>query len=60
MKDSDVMTAKEAAEYLRVSQFTLSRMDKDLRPGRTPGGHRRYRRSWLNKYMRNSRRKKRP
>lgn len=54
---SDVLTAKEAAKYLRVSLFTLERMDKELRPSKTPGGHRRYRRRWLNKYLENSQRR---
>ena len=55
MKKSDVMTAKEAAEYLRVSMFTLHRMDEKLKPAKLTGGHRRYRRRWLNKYYEDSR-----
>lgn len=37
-----LMTAKEAAEYLRVSLLTLSKIEKQggLVPFRTPGGHR--------------------
>lgn len=39
-----LMTAREAASYLRVSLSTLHRMEQrgDLTPLRTPGGHRRY------------------
>ena len=54
----NVMTAKEAARYLRVSMFTLSRIESQgsLVPYRTPGGHRRYSLKMLNKYLNNSRR----
>lgn len=39
-----LLTAREAAEYLRVSLSTLHRMEQQgyLQPLRTPGGHRRY------------------
>lgn len=52
-----LLTAKEAAEYLRVSVFTLGRMDKQglLVPFRTPGGHRRYSLEMLNEYLERSR-----
>jgi excisionase family DNA binding protein len=52
-----ILTAKEAAEYLRVSLYTLRRMEKDgsLIPFRTPGGHRRYSLSMLNEYLEESR-----
>ena len=56
MPKDEVMTAEEAARYLRVSKFTLQKIDDKLMPARTPGGHRRYKRSWLNKYLRNSKR----
>jgi excisionase family DNA binding protein len=54
----DVMTAKEAARYLRVSMFTLSEIESEGRlvPYRTPGGHRRYSLKMLNRYLNNSRR----
>jgi excisionase family DNA binding protein len=53
-----LMTAKEAAKYLRVSQFTLDRIERagGLVPYRTPGGHRRYSVRMLNQYLNNSRR----
>ncbi len=53
-----LMTAREAAKYLRVSMFTLSKIESDggLAPYRTPGGHRRYSLSMLNQYLNNSRR----
>ena len=52
------MTAKEAARYLRVSMFTLSKMEREggLVPYRTPGGHRRYSLRMLNTYLNSSRR----
>ena len=45
-----LMTAKEAAAYLRVSISTLYRMEKrgELIPFRIPGGHRRYSLASLN------------
>ncbi len=57
-KRVSLMTAREAAKYLRVSQFTLDRIERagGLVPYRTPGGHRRYNVRMLNKYLNNSRR----
>jgi excisionase family DNA binding protein len=52
-----LLTAKEAAQYLRVSLFTLGRMEKEglLEPFRTPGGHRRYSQEMLDDYLEASR-----
>jgi excisionase family DNA binding protein len=52
-----LLTAREAADYLRVSLATLNRMDKEgeLAPFRTPGGHRRYSLEMLNGYLERSR-----
>jgi CheY-like chemotaxis protein len=52
-----LLTAKEAAEYLHVSLFTLGRIEKDslLVPFRTPGGHRRYSQQMLNEYLERTR-----
>ena len=52
-----LLTAREAAEYLRVSLLTLSKIEKqgDIVPFRTPGGHRRYSIEMLNEYLENSR-----
>jgi excisionase family DNA binding protein len=57
-KRASLMNAKEAARYLRVSQFTLDKIERagGLAPFRTPGGHRRYSVRMLNKYLNNSRR----
>jgi excisionase family DNA binding protein len=57
-KRVSLMTAREAAKYLRVSQFTLDKIERvgGLSPYRTPGGHRRYNVRMLNKYLNNSRR----
>ena len=57
-KRVSLMTAREAAKYLRVSQFTLDKIERagGLVPYRTPGGHRRYNVRMLNKYLNNSRR----
>ena len=54
----NVLTAKEAARYLRVSMFTMSNIESQggLVPYRTPGGHRRYSLKMLNTYLNNSRR----
>ncbi len=45
-----LLTAQEAAEYLRVSLSTLNRIERRglLYPLRTPGGHRRYTLEMLN------------
>lgn len=51
------MTAREACKYLRVSMFTLSKIELEggLVPYRTPGGHRRYSLRMLNDYLNKSR-----
>jgi len=53
-----LLTAREAARYLRVSMFTLSKIEREggLVPYRTPGGHRRYSLRMLNEYLNRSRR----
>jgi excisionase family DNA binding protein len=53
----NLLTAKEAAKYLRVSMFTLSKIERQggLAPYRTPGGHRRYSLRMLNQYLNSSR-----
>ena len=52
-----LLNAREAAQYLRVSLFTLSRIEREggLVPFRTPGGHRRYSMRMLHNYLENSR-----
>ena len=56
-EEMTILTAKEAADYLRVSLYTLRRMERDesLVPYRTPGGHRRYSLKMLNEYLEESR-----
>ena len=56
-EEMTILTAKEAAEYLRVSLYTLRRMETEesLVPFRTPGGHRRYSLKMLNEYLEKSR-----
>ena len=56
----NLMTAKEAARYLRVSMFTLSKIEREggLIPYRTPGGHRRYSLRMLNRYLNSSRQRR--
>ena len=58
-KRVSLMTAEEAAKYLRVSLFTLHKIEKakGITPFRTPGGHRRYNVRMLNEYLNNSRKK---
>jgi len=57
MDAMQVMTAKEAAHYLRVSLFTLRKIEQQglIIPYRTPGGHRRYSLDMLNQYLESSR-----
>ena len=52
-----LLNAREAAQYLRVSLFTLSRIEREggLVPFRTPGGHRRYSMRMLHEYLENTR-----
>jgi len=52
-----LLNAREAAQYLRVSLFTLSRIERQggLVPFRTPGGHRRYSMRMLHDYLEDSR-----
>ena len=52
-----LLTAREAASYMRISLFTLSKIERGgaLVPFRTPGGHRRYSLAMLNEYLENSR-----
>lgn len=53
-----ILTAKEGAEYLRVSLYTLRRIETEggFTPFRTPGGHRRYSLKMLGEYLENSHR----
>ena len=46
----NLLTAREAADYLRMSLTTLHRIERRglLSPLRTPGGHRRYTLEMLN------------
>ena len=57
-KRVSLMNSREAAKYLRVSQFTLDKIERagGLTPYRTPGGHRRYSVGMLNQYLNSSRR----
>jgi excisionase family DNA binding protein len=57
MEQREIMTAKEAADYLRVSLFTLRKIEQQglIVPYRTPGGHRRYSLGMLQEYLENSR-----
>jgi excisionase family DNA binding protein len=57
-EEMTILTAKEAAEYLRVSLYTLRKMEMEglLDPFRTPGGHRRYSLGMLDEYLEKSRR----
>ena len=52
-----VLKAREAAEYLRVSLFTLNKIERQglLTPFRTPGGHRRYTLEMLNQLLEENR-----
>ena len=52
-----LMKAKEAADYLCISLFTLNKIERQgmIRPFRTPGGHRRYSLRMLNRYLEENR-----
>jgi len=54
---NNLLTAKEAAAYLRVSINTLGRMEQLglIVPYRTPGGHRRYSLEMLQSYLETTR-----
>jgi len=56
-QEGGLFTAKEAASYLRISLFTLRKIEQQglIVPYRTPGGHRRYSLNMLNEYLQNSR-----
>lgn len=56
-RDEGLLSAKEAAHFLRISLATLARIEKrgGLSPYRTPGGHRRYSMEMLEEYLENSR-----
>jgi len=56
-EEMTILTAREAAEYLRVSLYTLRKMEMEglLNPFRTPGGHRRYSLRMLDEYLEKSR-----
>jgi len=57
MDERRLLTAKEAAAYLRISLFTLRKIEQQglIVPYCTPGGHRRYSIDMLNEYLENSR-----
>ena len=57
VEELTILTVREAAEYLRVSLYTLRKMETEgsLIPFRTPGGHRRYSLRMLNEYLEDSR-----
>lgn len=52
-----LMKAREAADYLCVSLFTLNKIERQgmINPFRTPGGHRRYSLRMLNRYLEENR-----
>ncbi len=57
MEQKRLLTAKEAAGYLRISLFTLRKIEQQglIVPYRTPGKHRRYSVDMLNEYLEKSR-----
>ena len=57
MDEKKLLTAKEAASYLRISLFILRKIEQQglIVSYRTPGGHRRYSIDMLNEYLENSR-----
>jgi excisionase family DNA binding protein len=57
MEEKRLLTAKEAAAFMRVSLFTLRKIEQQglIVPYRTPGGHRRYGLQMLTEYLEKSR-----
>lgn len=55
--ETTLLTANEAAAYLRVRLFTLRKIEQQgmLVPYRTPGGHRRYSLDMLKDYLEQTR-----
>jgi len=53
LEHQPLLTARQAARYLNVSLTTLAKIEETglLVPFRTPGGHRRYSLSMLEKYL---------
>jgi excisionase family DNA binding protein len=58
LRESRLLTAREAARYLSISLFTLNRIEQAgwILPYRTPGGHRRYSVEMLEDYLETTRR----
>jgi putative resolvase len=56
MKNNEIFSISEAAQYLGVFALTLRNWEKkgNIRPFRTPGGHRRFKRSELDKIINNT------
>jgi hypothetical protein len=52
-REMTILTAREAADYLEVSLYALSKIESEggLTPFRTPGGHRRYSLKMLEEYQ---------
>jgi excisionase family DNA binding protein len=57
MERQRLLTAKETAAYLRISPFTLRKIELQgqIVPYRTPGGHRRYSLEMVQEYLEKSR-----
>lgn len=55
-KEEKLWTTREVCDFLNISQTTLYKLDKQLRPGRTPGGHRRYSKKMIEEWLETTRR----
>ena len=57
MEEKRLLTAKEAASYLKISLFTLRRIERQglIVPYRMPGGRPEYSLEMLNEYLEASR-----
>jgi DNA-binding transcriptional MerR regulator len=53
----EILKANEAADYLRISMYTLRKVEQQglVIPFRTPGGHKRYSIEMLNEYLERTR-----
>ncbi|MCO4320971.1 DNA methyltransferase [Aliidiomarina quisquiliarum] len=62
MKNKELLSTREAANYIGVSMSTVYRMveNKTLNPSKTPGGHRRFSIKMLDEFKKNSKEIKAP
>ena len=55
-KEERLLTAGQVCDFLNICLATLYKLDKQLRPHRTPGGHRRYSKKMIDEWLETTRR----